>query len=145
MLKKLLVGAVVSTISGLVVKNVKGKEKEDTITFDEYINNIQKQSQFLEDTVNNMSKENKEIEKIVEQMNENLDKMIEEKKKENQEYFNNPKEYIDNQIKELQQLKEDLERFEKECPEEYYEMFGKEDYSEYDNVVSLNNYKNKRL
>ena len=144
MLKRLIVGIAVSTVSGLVVKNKKKKENEYTV--DNYINDIQNQTDSLNKTLDIMSEENENIKEYFEKLNNEIDKMIEEKKKEEQDFFNNPKDYINNAIKELQELKDELELFEEEFPEEYNDIFGNsiEDYSEYDNVVSLSNYKNKK-
>jgi chromosome segregation ATPase len=145
MLKRLIVGIAVGTVSGLVVKNK--KKKENVYTIDNYINDMQNQTESLNKTLDMISEEDEMIKEYFEKLNNEIDKMIEEKKKEEQDYFNNPKDYIDNAIKELQELKDNLELFEEEFPEEYNDIFGNsiEDYSEYDNVVSLSNYKTNRV
>jgi len=126
------------------IKNLFVKKERRTVG-QEYVELAQRQTQFLEKTIENYNDDTKLINEYLDKLNERIDKAIEEKKQQEKEKYSNINEYIDKSIKELNELKEDLELYKSEFPEEYEKMFGskEEDYSEYNNVVSLSNYRRK--
>ena len=128
-----------------MIKKLFGAKKENTLMSSEYIEHIQSQTAFLESLVNTMAEETKEMKQFADNLNEYVDNMIKEDKNNNFDFYEDPQECIDKEIKRLQEAKENLMLFKEEYPDEYYKTFTKEeDYTEYNNVVSLSNYKKRR-